>query len=57
MRQRRITKCDRFRDYKIRQSWITKCDGIKKCDGLQSDTVQITHSTSNYKLQLYYLQG
>ena len=57
MQQRRITKCDRFRDYKIRQSWITKCDGIKKCDGLQSDTVQITHSTSNYKLQLYYLQG
>ena len=68
MRQRRITKCDRFKDYKIRQSWITncdknfkkwitKCDGIKKRDGLQSDTVQMTHSTSNYKLQLYYLQG
>ena len=67
MRQRRITMCNRFRDYKVRQSWttncdrfwitkcdrnlnkwITKCDGITKCDkfelqiamGLQGDTVQ-----------------
>ena len=34
MRQRRITNCDRFRDYKVRQSWITNCDEfwITKCE-------------------------
>ena len=47
MRQKRITECDRFRDYKVRQSsmtnsdrfWITKCHHdlkkwITKCDGI-----------------------
>ena len=47
MRQRRITKCDRFKNYKVPQSWITnynrfwiaKCDKnskkwITKCDGI-----------------------
>ena len=28
MRQRRIAKCDRFRDYKVRQSWIINCDRV-----------------------------
>ena len=34
MRQRRITNYDRFRDYKVRQSWIANCDSlwIRKCD-------------------------
>ena len=34
MRQRRITMYDRFRDYKVRQSWTTNCDRfwITKCD-------------------------
>ena len=34
MRKRRIIKYDRFRDYKVRQRWITNCDRfwITKCD-------------------------
>ena len=34
VRQTRITKCDRFKDYKVWQSWITECDRswITKCD-------------------------
>ena len=34
MRQRWITKYDRFKDYKVRQSWITNCDRfwITTCD-------------------------
>ena len=43
MRKRPITKCDRFRYCKVRQSWITNCNGFwtSKCDknvknGLQS---------------------
>ena len=34
VRQRRITKCDWFKDYKVRHSWVTNYDRfwITKCD-------------------------
>ena len=55
MRQRRITICDRFKDYEVRQSWITNCDRfwITKCDknlknGLQS--AMGFQSATDYKM-------
>ena len=58
MRQRRITKCDSFRDYKVRQSWITNCNRfwITKCDKNLRNVLQSAmglQSTTDYKVIQY----
>ena len=60
VRQRRIIKCDRFRDHKLRQSWIANCDRvwIKKCDKnfrkwiTKRDDKVIQHSNKSFPERL-----